>query len=183
MRIAFTGSGGTGKSTLVEIISKELNYPIIYEYAREACTVLGLKEPKDLSENQVDEFQKIIFEYKSNEESKNKSFIADRTIVDGLAYHLLRFSNKEISQIKLKKYIKNMKNMMVNYDIVFFLEWGIFPIQDDKFRICRPDKQLTIHFLLKGILNDFNIPYLSLSHNNLQDRINFVKEKIKEYKK
>jgi adenylate kinase family enzyme len=80
-RIAIVGSFSTGKTTLAERLSREMDLPLLPETAREVVE-LGFKLDKDATP----ETECLIFLKQYNNELSFSEFVGDRSLVDVMAY-------------------------------------------------------------------------------------------------
>lgn len=80
-RIAIVGSFSTGKTTLAEAAAEPLGLPLLPEVAREVAAE-GFKLDKDATP----EVETLIFLRQYRNEMRHPSFIADRSLLDVMAY-------------------------------------------------------------------------------------------------
>ena len=167
MKLAISGSAGTGKTTLAQNIAKQTGWTYIPEFAREACEKLKVKTPREIPDARKLEFQKIILDMKIEAETKAIDFVADRSTIDVLAYYLWwNARNKNCDN----DYINTCTKQALNYDMTYFLEWGAFPLVDDGFRSVNEYYQRSIHYLIKGILVDRGIKHFCIDVGTLAQR-------------
>ena len=152
MRIAVSGSAGSGKTSLVESLSNKLNLKIIPEHYDEFFDEQGrhLKPPKRL-------MQKIdkVLDIKHKQELDAGIFIVDRCPIDLFNLWMTRgfHSSKRHTDEFQKKCIKYLKK----YDAVILLPWGDIPLKqiDQKGsrrkRVMMPWIQFRHHSTIIGI--------------------------------
>lgn len=80
-RIAIVGSFSTGKTTLAEAAAEPLDLPLLPEVAREVAAE-GFKLDKDATP----EVETLIFLRQYRNEMRHADFIADRSLLDVMAY-------------------------------------------------------------------------------------------------
>ena len=85
MKIVLIGSHSTGKTTLLNELKKHLNIPIIQELARAELARIG-KPLNQIAPARRLEVQERILKRHLEVEKKFESFIADRSVIDILAY-------------------------------------------------------------------------------------------------
>lgn len=178
MRIALAGSGGTGKTTLSNAVGERFGIPVISEFARETAAEMGVAEIRQMTPEQSYEFQSRIFQKKIEEELKHKSFVADRSTADNIAYYL-RWCARDNDDSKNAVYIEKCIKHLKVYDLVMILPWQGIPLEDDGFRSVRLYYQYGIHCLIVGILKDNGIEYQTMPFTNMEDRINYLGELFK----
>ncbi len=165
MRIAFTGSHCTGKTTLLNQIEKYIpqacNYKSVSEVAR---NIIKRGYPLNAEANEDSYIHYIRDQLIAEKEmQKFDVFISDRTLLDPLAYAMV---NKTLPRPYVHDYfIEMMENIWYNekekYDfyIYFPIEFplvldGVRP-SEDKYR---EDVDKTILFLL----NKYNVKYYTM---------------------
>ena len=123
MKIAFSGSHGTGKTTLVKLISEKYGIPAVTNVTRHV--------PPELRSTREGQF--LILDSYIAEVSSLKSYVADRSVADICAYSLnsKTWSHEEVravlSRYKLSRYYPNL---------IFYLPIE-FPIEDDGHRFVK----------------------------------------------
>lgn len=175
MRIAFTGSGGTGKTTLLEEINKELELPVIGEGIREWLSEHGFDDFKDMETTDVVKMQDDTLNRKTQIESELQSFIADRTTVDNMAYALRWIGSEDTGSYDtwMAQYImRAMNHADSNYDIIFMLPWGEIPIEDDGTRSTKQWYQYMMQNIIERHIYMLERPYIyEVEHVALDDRV------------
>lgn len=87
MRIALGGASGTGKTYLVERLSRAFGLPICPVGSRSVAAEMGFDSPYDVdAAGKRVEFQRRLMQSKAKWEDQNPRFITDRTRFDLLAY-------------------------------------------------------------------------------------------------
>lgn len=176
MKIALSGSGSTGKSTLAKTASKEFNIPLIPEFAREVAQDMNIQNIRTMNTNQSYTFQTNILDRKFAEEEKYETFISDRSTADNAAYYF-RWCCRDIDDKKNKIYIERCFKHLKTYDKIILLPWNSIPLHDDGFRSTKLYYQYEIHCLILGILNDQRIDYEIMQEISINSRL----QKLKEY--
>lgn len=178
MKIALSGSGSTGKSTLSKIISEKYNIPMIPEFAREVAEEMKLENIRKLTPDLSFTFQKNILNRKISEEKKYETFIADRSTADVAAYYF-RWCCRDMDEDRNKQYIENCFKNLKTYDKIILLPWNSIPVEADGFRSAKLYYQYEMHCLVLGILNDQKIDYEIMVEKSLEDRIKYLDKYFK----
>lgn len=90
IRIAFTGSSGTGKTTLARYLTAYYGLSFNPIGARSVADSMGYASPYDVDKDgRRLEMQRKIVREKRQWEDEHASFVTDRTTVDNLAYTAL----------------------------------------------------------------------------------------------
>lgn len=124
MKIAITGAQGVGKTTLAKDIAKATGYEVLPEVARQMISE-GYKMDRHVTpeiEYQMLDVQKKV------EKLGGNSWIADRCIVDILAYSMVLFKNNKRLHATIQSELKKAK-----YNIIIYIQ-PEFPIEDDGVR-------------------------------------------------
>ncbi len=151
--IALSGSAGTGKTTLTELLAKKLGYSVVGEGVREylAENFKG-KDLRSMTPEESFTMQLYLLENKVNVWEKEKQFVADRCTADNMAYCLRWVGREKDQQQKVFDYIQKCKHNLKNYDIIFIAPYNRIPLIEDNLRSTIPIYQLEIQYLIEGIL-------------------------------
>src|SRR4051812_17933176 len=95
MRIAFTGTSSTGKTTLARELMRVPEFAnvvgtFLTEDARALLRELAHKSMDTMSRDELRRFQEEYFQRKAKKEQGAGSFLVDRSFVDVAAYWLVR---------------------------------------------------------------------------------------------
>jgi len=188
IRIGFTGSGGSGKTTMLKVVSEKLKIPTIPEGIRSYLKANGISHLRELGDEGTIKLQEEVLSRKIKAESKFDAFITDRTTLDNAAYALRWLSRCQECQEWLNDYINKCLTYARNYyDIIFFFPCGMFELEDDGIRSGKFWYQYEIDLLLKGLM--FNTFYQQshypaiyvLETISIQERLEEIEEIIKEH--
>ncbi|TMK17495.1 MAG: ATP-binding protein [Actinobacteria bacterium] len=175
-RIAIVGSFSTGKTTLAEALSEPLGLPLLPEAAREVAA-LGFKLDKDATP----EVETLIFLKHFYNEMIHPDFIADRSLVDVLAYAGWVLDNQERRKEtalfdecrKIAEY-----RLRSQYSHVFYLPIE-FPIVLDDLRPNDPEFQKDIDRRIVNLLESNDVAYETLT-GDVPTRIKALRERIRD---
>ncbi len=166
MRIAISGSEGTGKSILSRGLEQEFGIPRVEEGVRSYIKEHGIDNLREMSPGEYMKMQWCILYKKIEQENGVGSFVADRSVADNVAY-VLRWCAREFSDIMLDDFIRTAKeHAQDTYDLILFLPWGEIPIEDDGVRSPRKWYQYEIDRLIWGILRDWDMPVARIGAEN-----------------
>lgn len=191
MRIAFSGSGGTGKTTTLLKINEDMKLPVIEEGVRKYMKDNKITHLRELSPRDTMKMQMALLKDKQVTESQ-ADFIADRTTIDNFVYANYWCNREDELQRGLNDYmIDCYKHAANSYDYVFLFPWGAIPLEDDGTRSAKPMYQLGIQMMIeRAVFQLQNIaPHIyvhTVQSTNLGDRVEEIKTVIKdveEYKK
>jgi nicotinamide riboside kinase len=174
MRIYFTGSHSSGKSTLARYTSEKYKLPFIPEVARQILAEKELQiEALRADISLVNEYQREIFFRQLKEEAKYKDFVSDRG-VDCLCYagqHSTILS--ELVETKeLKDYVVSLKNKDVK---IFFVRPSKATLKADGVREnIFWDGIIAIDAMCKMLLEMYSIPYVQINTDSMQERTRLI---------
>ncbi|HEY5268669.1 MAG TPA: ATP-binding protein [Candidatus Saccharimonadales bacterium] len=177
MKIYFSGAHGVGKSTLARHVSKKHQLPMICEAARQILAEQELQiDVLRYDLDVVDSYQKQVFERQLSEESKQESFVADRSLIDCLGYSAQhsRILPKLLASPLLTTYIANLRS---SGSILFFVRpsRATLHAQADGVREELDwDGIISIDSMIKFLLEMYNINYISINSDSMQERIRLI---------
>lgn len=175
MRVYFSGSHGSGKTTCARYVSDKYNLPMISEVAR---MVLSEKELQvdtlryDIS--LVDKYQTQVFHRQLEEEAKYGAFVSDRSAMDALAYagQHSRILSQLIRSPRLVDYTAILKNPD---SIYFFVRPAKATLRPDGVReALNWDAVVAIDAQIKLLLEIFEIQYFQINTDNMQERVRLI---------
>jgi hypothetical protein len=159
MKIAITGVGGTGKTTLGKLIEKHTSLKYIPDINDVTLNEMGYKSGGELFEKRGEEgmidwhMRTIAAKIKSDIEEDN--YIVDKSIFDFGARWFSRFyssSKEENHQIILN----SMKKGVGLYDRIIFLPLDLSrQIADNNMRTTDPYQRLRFDFILRGLYSHY----------------------------
>jgi nicotinamide riboside kinase len=174
-RIAIVGAFSTGKTTLAEAVAEPLGLPLLPEAAREVAA-LGFKLDKDATP----EVETLIFLKHYYNEMVHPDFVADRSLVDVLAYAGWVLDNQEWrKETALFEECKKLAQhrLRSQYSHVFYLPIE-FPIVPDDLRPMDPDFQREIDERIVGLLETYDVAYETLT-GDVPTRVKAVLERVR----
>jgi nicotinamide riboside kinase len=177
MRIAFTGTAATGKTTLIKELFNcsefdQFKLAFLTTDARSILSSLGFKQMDLMTKEQTIFFQKLYFEKKQKTESNAVDFIVDRSFVDVASYWLVRDCNNDISLAK--EIIDDACKFSKKYDLHFYFPHGIIPFEDDGYRSKNEFQRKQIDEQIKLFLEEWGIKYVQLDAFDLNERVKIV---------
>ncbi|MBL4681881.1 MAG: AAA family ATPase [Pseudomonadales bacterium] len=152
MRIAISGSAGSGKTSFVELLSKKLNLPVVGEQYDLFFEKKGRYiSPKDRLREKI----KWLLEEKHQQELKHASFISDRCPIDLFNLWMTQSFHTDKGQTDI--IYNSCINYIQKYDALILLPWDDIPLkqvtdQDSKRRrVMKPWVQFRHHSTIVGI--------------------------------
>lgn len=183
MKIGFTGSQGTGKTTLAKYMLKDKafkDYSFVPSTARIA-EAEGFKVNRDADplSQLLTTVGRVTAEYAVDKMGLNT--ISDRTPLDSLAYTTYQFNNVwtdfnskyywQVSYDLVEKY-------MSEYDVIFYFPPYWEP-KGDGLRDTDPQYQEDIDVLIATFLASMNVPHHMMIEGSTPDRVDHVKRLLK----
>ena len=148
MKIGFCGTMSVGKTTLVNAL-KELPEFKDYKFATERSEYL-----RDLGiplNNDSTLKGQLIFLAERSSELLQENIITDRTIVDVIAFTK---SAKSISWTQGKQFEKLAKDLINDYDFLFYVSPKGVKLEDNGIRTIDKEYRKEIDKSIKGIIGD-----------------------------
>lgn len=158
-RIILTGAQGTGKTTLMNALAED-GTRTISQVDRKVAAENGW----GLSENTTSECQKAIYAAIKKELSSKKDYISDRSLSCVAAYTFDKAVQGTIEkELADKQYMGFLKFMHDNPDVILVYVPIEFPIEGDGLRSEDSAYQANIDFLIKGILETTEVPFITVT--------------------
>lgn len=180
MKIYLIGSHGTGKTTLSRYISEKYKLPMLTEAAR---TILSEKELQidSLRYNLdiVDNYQTDVFKRQLVEENKYQDFVADRSLLDSLAY-TAQHSRELFNLINSKEVDPYIESLKSSKSIIFFVRPSKATLKQDGVRETLSwEGVIQIDSYVKFMLEMFQLNYFQINMDNMQERVRLIDSVLK----
>lgn len=170
-RIALSGSGGTGKSTLAQALVDKLGWARSTEGVREYLSENNIGALRELTPQSTMKMQWEILNKKIDTEKHLGQFVADRSTVDSVAY-ALRWCAWDIPDDEMTGYVRAAFTHAYNYyDMVILLPWGAIELEDDGVRSAKGYYQYGIDATIRGLLSKWQVPHYVLRTIDLSNRV------------
>lgn len=183
MKIAFTGSHGVGKTTLISTLEKKIEkikkVEVTKEIPRIICDLINEPEYFRRNQNNLKKqmlifFGQIIQEYELSKKD-SEILICDRTIFDHWAYTIYLMESELDNE--LKKVIEYfMVSHMLSYNHIFYIPIE-FEVEDDGTREDDRNFQKEVDRLIIKNLNENKIPYTEIN-GSIEERLKTVSKKL-----
>lgn len=186
MKIALCGASSTGKTTLAKkLIENPFFKNIVNKFisvdGRHLLDVMGCTNMDKMNRNQTREYQFKYFEHKIQSELNQFKFITDRSYIDISAYWIVRdaFDVSESEQNKLLNPCKKLSN---NYDLHFYLPFGLIEFERDGYRPESNTFNKKIDSQIKLYLKKWKITHCKIDVVDISKRVETVINAIQEYR-
>ena len=179
MKVAFTGSGSSGKTSIATRLSDSLGIPFIGSSARRIFDKYGWVE-RDLYTRpsiEVYNMQFEILEAYLKSIDGNTSFITDRSPVDHLCYILYR-CNRVMSKRNTLAVEKRVIDELRQFDFIFYCPFDFVPVTEDGVRDTSYAYNMVIDLLIQGVLSKNNISFITVPQGTIAERCVFVEQAV-----
>jgi nicotinamide riboside kinase len=136
MKIAFTGAGGTGKTTLATYVAEKWGIPYVGSVAREVMKDMGVESEtaqNEMSEAALFELQHAIYLRRKAKLEEYPHFVTDRLALDNYVYGLRR-CGRALTEDARKEWYEGVEADLYSFDLVFYTPTGLFASVDDGIR-------------------------------------------------
>ena len=166
MRIAFTGTHGTGKTTLLHDVIEQRSNDDSFGYITEVARGIIERGYPLNAEANTDSYIHYINDQLIAERNiaDYKLFISDRTLLDPLAYALI---NRDLPRPYIHDYfIDMMKNVWLlekeRYDL--YIHFPVeFPMMFDGVRPADEEYRISIDRMINRLLNEYYVNFVTIS--------------------
>lgn len=183
MVISFTGTGGVGKSTLLQLCKKEFGEK--FSYVEEVTRFVKREYGVAINEAGDDQTQLLVLnQHLVNSIKHPNNVIMDRCIVDGVIY-----TNWLCKEGKVEDWIVNYALELLyilgpKIDIIFHCI-ADFDLVDDGERSTdirfRNDIRDHMAYFLKGMASDKDFPVIVELRGSIENRMQVIKDTISQY--
>ncbi len=167
MRVAFTGSSGTGKTTLATFVAERYGLPINPIGARSVAASMGYASPYDVDKaGKRAEFQRQLVANKMGWEANRDAFVTDRTPFDNLAYTMLH-DVRAIDAGLLAEVVIGTRayTHIIKCPTDAFMHTG-----DDPARVHDGTYQELYETVIDALLARYRVPVMVVTARSLEDR-------------
>lgn len=154
MKIALTGAGGTGKTTLAKHIAEKWGVPYVGSVSREVMAEFGIANEEaqaTMTEADIFTFQVEIWKRRKRNLEKTAAFVTDRLALDNYVYSLRR-SGKALDAPTRRQWEEDMVQDLYSMDLVLYCPAGLFATADDGMRQTDVAHQHLIDAAIYGLL-------------------------------
>lgn len=178
MILGCCGAGGTGKSTMVELIAKEYNLKVPVSISRQYYRERGITEEQQSRFSPKDrwEAQKSMFDMKLDRDCKEDNFFADRTLLDHLAYCLI-YCSSEISDTLVLSMEALVKSNAQRYNKIFYFPMVKWSSQDEV-RNTHYAHQVLVDSVMTGLAKKLNIHMITVPPASIEARRDVMVEEL-----
>ncbi len=180
MRIAVTGSAGTGKTTLCQALGERLGLAIVPEGMREYLERTGV-DLHDLGPSQLRELVETLWRDRVAAERGDASWIADRCSVDYAAFWLLYRFHHQLGA-DTDGFMAAFREGAAAYDRIVLLPYGAIALERDGIRSTNHWIQLHFQLVLEGLLDRWalggRLLRVPTALRTVGERLDWVSERV-----
>jgi nicotinamide riboside kinase len=187
MKIAFTGAGGTGKTTLAKYIAEKWGVPYVGSVSREVMREMGVESEmaqETMTPEQLLVLQQGIYERRKAKLASLDSYVTDRCALDNYIYGLRRCGPSLTEVVRAEWETKAVKDLY-DQDLVFYTPIGLFPVEHDGVRVTDISHQFLMDaamygFICKHAFDRCSAHVYVMNMSDLERRKKFVDSLISE---
>ncbi len=154
MKIAFTGAGGTGKTTLAKYIAEKWGIPYIGSVSREVMREMNIESEmaqEKMNDGMLLELQRRIYERRKSKLVSLDSYVTDRCALDNYVYGLRRCGSALTEEVRAE-WEKGAIDDLYAQDLVFHTPIGLFETVADGVRVTDLSHQFLMDSAMYGFL-------------------------------
>lgn len=154
MKIAFTGAGGTGKTTMAKYLAEKWDVPYVGSVSREVMKEMGVESEaaqESMTDGMLLELQLAIYERRKQVLAQHPSYITDRCALDNYVYALRRCGSA-LTEAQRAVWQQGAVEDLYAHDLVFYAPIGMFPTKDDGTRVTDISHQFLMDTAMYGFL-------------------------------
>ena len=182
MKIALSGSAGTGRTTIARKLSQIVGYPSLTNLAKSILRDDGFKYGMGLTVEQflcTPDRQGMLAENKRVMESHYDDFVTDRSWLDLAAYCVQGMLEKE--KFDISEFLNECQEEVEKYDIIIHIPWGRQPLESNGTRTIDPWFQFIIDSIICRLAMLWDVKLISVPSNldnneTLEWIVNHLKE-------
>jgi nicotinamide riboside kinase len=176
VRIAFTGAGSTGKTTLARAITLDTRLaaaigPFVTTDARAILAASGHTGVDGMSAVERLRFQHSYLDRKLALEVGRDEYFTDRSFVD-LAAYWLEYTGGSLPTED--EYVKRCKQAVTRYNAHIYFPVGLLPLELDGWRSTDSESRARTDRNIRAILKDWGISPIVLDTLDLATRLSRV---------
>lgn len=181
MRLSFTGSSSTGKTTLALRLKEHPAFSSLTYVTADSRALLeqmGHQSMDRMTREETREFQLRYLQRKLCLESGIENYMTERSTVDVAAYWLVRDAF-DLPVRDRDEYIERCKAHACKYDLHIFLPFGLIPFHFDGYRSENLEFHKQIDLQIRAFLSEWRVEHITLDSVDLDSRIEQVLEHVK----
>jgi predicted ATPase len=185
MLIAISGSQGCGKSSLLNELQQR-GYNVLYhKTAREVLSEWNMTpEQVYMNSDSIQEFQTQLLTRKISQESQyvrsDQLFFTERTYMDLFAYAVSHLGNKNRFSSWIDDYYSQCKVAQDTYQKIFYINGGMFQIQNDGVRPYNQHYSIMVDSFMKRYTNASSMlgTVKTIDFDGIYTRADFIQKEI-----
>ncbi len=154
MKIAFTGAGGTGKTTMAKYLAEKWRVPYVGSVSREVMQSLGVESEaaqEAMTGEQLLTLQLAIYARRKEVLAQHTTYVTDRCALDNYIYALRRCGST-LTEAQRAIWEQGAVEDLYAHDLVFYAPIGLFPTAHDGVRVTEISHQFLMDAAMYGFL-------------------------------
>jgi nicotinamide riboside kinase len=172
MKIIFTGTHGTGKTTIIDMFKDKI--PTITEVVRRLT-----KEGININEMGDEEGQARIFDEYVKLLFQDGDYVSDRGLTDVYSYSTYHYNQGKLTLDELAREGGYLEKLASRDDILWVYFPIEFPVIDDGVRSVNEEYREHIDNIIMCTLISYRIPFI-VATGTVEERIKIIEEGIRD---
>ena len=174
MKIGLCGTMSVGKTTLVNALKDVPEFKDYVTRTERSKELMAMGIP--LNTDSTVKGQSVFLAERASE-LMEENIITDRTVIDVMAFAL---ASKSINYLDKEDFVNNAKNLISEYDHIFYVSPDGVEIEDNGVRETDANYRDLIDFTINTLINKYNhrIKNLHTLSGSTEERIKLLKQAV-----
>ena len=176
MKVALSGSAGTGRSTIAMRLAQSINHTPLTNMAKGILRQEGFKYGTEVTVEKflaTPERQMLLFDHKRIEESKYDNIVTDRSWIDHAAYSVIGLH--ENYDFDISSYLSDCRCEVEKFDSIIHIPWGRQPLQPNGSRTINPWFQFMVDAVICRIAEMWGIELTTIPEDlNNKEAVDWI---------
>jgi predicted ATPase len=172
LKIGFIGTGGTGKTSVAEILSSLIPETFQPSIVRDVMAAFNVTDATQSSLSVDDKWaiQRALLDAKFEQDDMYEVGLFDRTPIDHMAYTLYRCADALADEV-FHELSGRVQEFIEQYDLIFYFPVYDWPAEDDGFRQQNLAYRATHDIIIRGLMEKFDLEFIEMPDAPVEERV------------